>query len=111
MRTDVPTCAAGDAVGDVRARLDGGDWEECVVVNPQRVVIGLLDAERLGADGRLPAELAMRLAPSTFRPSLPVRELAEYMRSKRLRSVLATTADGELLGVARREDVEREAAS
>ena len=49
------------------------------MVNEARIVLGLLRAEELGLDEALTAESAMRPGPSTFRPHVPIAEMAEVM--------------------------------
>jgi hypothetical protein len=39
---DVPTCAPAEKVGAVRERVQKAGWCRCVVVNKERVVLGLL---------------------------------------------------------------------
>jgi hypothetical protein len=46
-RRDVPTFRPDDRTGDVRARLTGTGWDECLVVNEERVVLGRLRAKAL----------------------------------------------------------------
>ena len=41
-RRDVPTCAPAEKVGAVRERVQKAGWDRCVVVNKERVVLGLL---------------------------------------------------------------------
>jgi hypothetical protein len=41
-RRDVPTCAPAEKVGAVRERVQRAGWDRCVVVNMERVVLGLL---------------------------------------------------------------------
>lgn len=59
-RRDVPTCSLGERLGDVRDRAVAAGWDACVVVSPERVMLGLLRARELSADPDLPAERAMR---------------------------------------------------
>ncbi len=49
-RRDVPTCRIDERVGAVRDRVRAGNWDVCVVVDEQRVVLGLVRAEALGVD-------------------------------------------------------------
>jgi Mg/Co/Ni transporter MgtE len=106
-RRDVPTCRLDERVGDVRARVRAAGWDACVVVNEERVVLGLLRAEELarGEDERI--EEAMRPGPSTFRPHVPIEEMARFMVSHELVSSPVTTSDGRLVGLLRREDAVR----
>jgi len=78
-RKDVPTCRLDERLGDVRDRVRAAGWDACVVVNDERVVLGLLRAEELEKDAGSRIEQAMRPGPSTFRPFVPVDELARFM--------------------------------
>jgi Mg/Co/Ni transporter MgtE len=96
-------------LGDVRERVRAAGWDACVVVNEDRIVMGLLRAEQLGREGDLTAESAMRPGPSTFRPNAAIDEVAESMAKRDLPNALVTTSEGELLGLLVREDAERAA--
>jgi CBS domain-containing protein len=103
---DVPTCTPGERLAEVRARVEAAGWDRAVVVGPDNIVLGLLRGAHLAADGALSAELAMEPGPSTFRVSLPARELRDYMGEKNVQSVLVTDADGRLAGAVDRRTVE-----
>src|SRR5215471_852062 len=71
-RRDAPTCGVRDAVGDVRARIPEG-WNICVVLNADRIVLGMADLSReFKADQAI--EEIMRPAPLTFRPGVTVED-------------------------------------
>jgi Mg/Co/Ni transporter MgtE len=91
----VATCEVDAAV----AHAGSGDL--CVVLD-RGVVAGLLDAEALGADPSTPVVDVMAPGPSTFRPSLPIEEMAAYFDEHDLDRTLVTTLDGRLVGVVRR---------
>ena len=103
-RPDAPTCALEDRLGQVAERVRDAGWEVCVVVSEERVVLGLLRGEQLEGDPSTPIEEAMRPGPSTFRPHVPIAEMARYMVEHDLPSAPITTGDGILVGVLRRED-------
>jgi len=107
--TDVPTAALDDSLEDVRERVRAAGWDACVVVNSERVVFGLLRAEQLAAEGSGPMERFMRPGPSTFRPNVPIEEMAEYMIEHDLVSCPITTNDGQLVGLLRRDDATKAA--
>ena len=80
-----------------------------MVVNDERVVMGLLRAEQLaGGDGEA-VEGVMRPGPSTFRPHVPIAEMAHYMVHHHLASSPITTSDGRLVGLLRVEDAAKAA--
>jgi predicted transcriptional regulator len=108
-RGDVPTCALGDRLGEVRERVRSAGWNACVVVNEHSVVLGLLREKELEGDADLLIERAMRPGPSTFRTYVPIAEMAEYMTKHDLVNSPITTADGKLVGLLLREDAQRSA--
>lgn len=74
-----------------------------MVVNEDRVVLGLLRREELERpEGRI--EQVMRPGPSTFRPHVPIEEMAHFMVAHDLPTSPITSSDGRLIGVLRRED-------
>ncbi|HEV3474076.1 MAG TPA: CBS domain-containing protein [Actinomycetota bacterium] len=103
-RTDAPTCSLDDRLGDVAERATAAGWNVCVVVNDQRVVLGLLQEEHLGEDADRRVEDVMRPGPSTFRPHVDITDLAEYLERHDLPHTVITTGDGVLVGVLRKED-------
>ena len=100
----MPTCSPDDTVGAAAGRA--GDWALCVVVDDGGIVLGLLRGEDLGGDPGRRAEEAMHEGPSTFRPDVPVEEMAGHLRDHpKLGQVLVTTSGGRLLGAIRPADV------
>jgi CBS domain-containing protein len=108
-RADAPTCTLAERRGDAAGRARAAGWDMCVVVNRERVVLGLLRAEQLDGDPETPVEEAMRPGPSTFRPHVPIAEMARYLVEHDLAAVPITTGDGVLVGVLRRGDAARAA--
>lgn len=98
-RRDLPTCSVTERVGDVWQRVQAADWNECVVVNPECVVLGRVRGDAWKNSPETQIEQVMECAPQTYRPHELVSELTERMREKEVESVLVTTSDGELLGV------------
>jgi len=103
-RKDVPVCGLTDSLKDVRERAKAAGWEVAVVVDDRRVVLGLLRAKELDKDPSLSAAEAMRPAPSTFRPYVSIKEMADYMAEHDLESSPVTTSDGRLVGVILKSD-------
>jgi len=107
-RKDVPTCRLDERLGDVRDRIRAAGWDACVVVNDERLVLGLIRAKELEKDAGSRMEQAMRPGPSTFRPFVPVDELAGFMVEHGVESSPITTSDGRLVGLLLRTDAEGE---
>ncbi len=112
-RRDVPTCALGEKIGEVRERTRAAGWEECVVTTDRRIILGLLRGHALDADPDATAEEMMRPGPTTYKPDTAAAEAGRRMRERGVRGLLVATPDGALVGLLRREDAERagEAAS
>lgn len=110
-RTDVPACGPGDRMIKVRTRVRAAGWDTCFVTDQRGVVLGRLGRTALAGDDDVSVEEAMTPGPSTVRPSLELDRALERMRDQRLTSLPVTRSDGVLVGVVRREDVERALAS
>ena len=106
-RKDVPVAGPEERLGDVRDRVRGLGWDAVVVTNSERVVFGLLRSKELDKDPDLRIKDAMRPGPSTFRPYIAIKELAEKMTEHRLENSPITTNDGRLVGLLLREDAVR----
>ena len=106
-RRDAPTCRLQDRLEGVQERVRAAGWDACVVVNDERVVLGLLRERELGGEAGLRVEEAMRPGPSTFRPFVSIAEMAHFMTEHNLETSPITTSDGRLVGLLRREDAER----
>ncbi len=101
---DVPTARLDERLGDVRERVHAAGWEAVVVINAERVVFGLLRSKELEKDPDLRIEQAMRPGPSTFRPYVLIKEIAENMTKHKLESSPITTSDGRLVGLLLQKD-------
>jgi CBS domain-containing protein len=106
-RQDAPTCTPTEKVGDVRDRTRRAGWNRSVVVNEERVVLGLLQEKELDTDPEATAEEAMRNGPATFRPDEPVEKVAKRMRERGASAIVVTTSDGRLMGLLYRREAER----
>lgn len=104
---DVPTCHLDERLSDVRKRVRTAEWDACVVVNDERVVLGLLRSKELEAAPDLRIEQAMRPGPSTFRPFVPIEDMATFMIEHDVENCPITTSDGRLVGLLRRQDTVR----
>ncbi len=103
-RDDVPTARLDERVGEVSGRVERAGADVALVVNDDRVVLGILRRGHLGADPEGRVAEAMQPGPSTFRPHVFVTEMAEYMTRHDLESAPITTGDGVLVGLLHRDD-------
>jgi CBS domain-containing protein len=103
-RKDVPTARLDERLGDVRERVHAIGWDAVVVINAERVVLGLLRSKELEKDPDLRIEQAMRPGPSTWRPYVLIKEMAENMAKHKLESSPITTSDGRLVGLLLQKD-------
>ena len=108
-RRDAPTCRLDETLGPIKERVRASGFDVCVVVNEDRIVMGMLREEQLSSPDDLPAEQAMRAGPSTFRPNVGIMEMAEFMVEHDLPSAPITTSDGRLVGLLLRDDALRTA--
>jgi Mg/Co/Ni transporter MgtE len=88
-----------ERLSDVRDRVARLGRDAVVVVNKENVVMGLLRAKELQQEGDLIIEEAMRPGPSTFRPYVSAREMADFMVEHKLECSPITTSDGKLVGL------------
>jgi hypothetical protein len=104
-RSDVPTCCLGERLSEARQKASG--WPVCVVVNEQRIVLGLLRIQEMQqTDSQQSVEQVMEAGPRTYRPYVHPDQLMRYFEKHQERSgALVTTADGELVGFVPREAV------
>ncbi|HKC18067.1 MAG TPA: CBS domain-containing protein [Candidatus Dormibacteraeota bacterium] len=108
-KKDVPTAALTERVGEVSERARKAGWDSVVVVDEDGVVLGLLREKELASDPELAIEAAMRPGPSTFRPYVPIKEMADYMTKRNLVNAPVTTSDGKLVGLLLRSDAVEQA--
>jgi predicted transcriptional regulator len=106
----VTVCGLKDRLGDVRDRARQSGLEVAVAVDQDRIVLGLLRSKQLGMDPNLAVEQAMRSGPSTFRPYVSMKEMADHMVEHALESAPITTSDGKLVGVLLKSEATRMAA-
>lgn len=109
-RKDAAVCGLKDRLGDVRDRVARSGLEVAVVLDAEGIVLGLLRSKQLEMDRELLVEEAMRPGPSTFRPYVSTKEMADFMVEHSLDSAPVTTSDGKLVGVLLKSDAIRLAA-
>jgi Mg/Co/Ni transporter MgtE len=104
MRRDAPTCSPAERLQDVLARL--GDWDTCLVVDAEGVLLGRLGRAALAREDDVSAEEAMTDGPGTIRPSARLDWAVKRMDTRGLSSLPVTTSAGRYLGLLMREDAE-----
>ena len=71
------------------------------------MLLGRLRASALNVAPDTPVEQVMENGPSTVRPDTAADELAQRLRQRDLKTAIVSTPEGELIGVARRADLEQ----
>ncbi len=104
----MPTCTPEEKASGAWDRARRAGWDRCVVVNGERVVLGLLRGKDLAScDPEAPVESTMRNGPATFRPDEPASKMAKRMRKRGASAMVVTTPDGRLVGLLYRENAGR----
>ena len=106
-RSDVPTCTRDEQLAEVQDRTFTAGWDECIVIDCDRVVVGRLRERAWDMDGPASAEDAMESGPTTVRPDGLLQPLVSRMSERGTKLVVVATPQGELLGVMFREESER----
>ena len=99
---DVPTARLEHRVGDVRDRAAVDAAAPLIVVDADRVVLGLVTPEALKGDPEIRIEQVMDPGPVTFRPNLRVGEMPDYFKRRDVQDALVTTSEGVLIGLVHR---------
>jgi Mg/Co/Ni transporter MgtE len=100
---EVPTCGLNESLAAVKTKLFD-DWQICVVVDPARIVLGLVDLTLIG-DSQGSIEELMKPAPLTLRPSVLVSEALARFEKSHLMFAVVTKSTGELMGGIRKIDL------
>jgi predicted transcriptional regulator len=111
VRDDVPTCGPQDGLAGLPERVAASGYELCVVLNDERVVLGVLRGDALAKDPGSRVEDVMELGPRTVRPSEPVAELLRRRSAQGVKSWIVATSHGVCLGLLVRDDAEKAAAA
>jgi CBS domain-containing protein len=106
-RHDVVTCRLSDPVATVAALIAASPYDFALVLGDSDVLLGRLRKSALQADSSARAEQAMESGPSTVRAHIAPQQVAERLARQRLDTAVVTDPDGRLLGVVRRDDLER----
>ena len=106
-RNDAVTCALADHVGDVAPRIAESPYGFALVLSSTGVLLGRLRSSALDVSPDIPVEQRMEAGPSTVRPDTPADQLAQRLSDRDLKTAIVTTPEGQLIGIARRDDLQR----
>jgi CBS domain-containing protein len=107
MRDDVVRCAPTDRPSDVLESIERSPYPFGLVTSKDGTVLGRVRASVLDAGSEEPVGDIAEPGPKTFRPHRSAETVARQLADKDLRWAIVTTPEGQLLGVASREDLER----
>jgi CBS-domain-containing membrane protein len=107
----VVTRRLDDRVGPLREEIERSPYGFALVTTITGVLLGRLRFSALGDDPDARAEDVMEPGPSTVRADTPAGELAGRLAEQSLKTAIVTTPQGRLIGVARREELERAASA
>lgn len=101
-RRDVPVCRITDRLEDVQFRTRQAEWDTCIVINDDGVILGRIPQDALAnGDPDVLAGGVMTEGPSTVRPSEYLDELVGRMDNKGVERMLVSTSYGTLIGEVR----------
>ena len=107
-RPDVPTCESQESLDEVRHRTFDAGWDECIVIDCDRIVVGRIRGQAWDEEGEgLTAGEIMEPGPTTVRPHSLLQLLVERMTDRGTKLVVVTNPQGELLGALLRDEAER----
>jgi CBS-domain-containing membrane protein len=104
---EAPTCSPDDHVGKLRERVASSGLDACVVLNDERIVLGVLRGDALTKEQEARAGDVLDRGPKTHRPNTPVEELLASRASYGVKRWIVTTPHGVYLGLVTRDDAER----
>ena len=99
MQVEVPTCRLDESVGQAGARAEERGYGVSPVVNENGIVLGVIGKRDWETDPTASAEQLMDPAPTTLRPSDPLKKAKQRLDESDRGAVLVTDSDGKLLGV------------
>jgi rhodanese-related sulfurtransferase len=100
----LPLCGPDDRLANLPGRI--GDHALCGVVAEDGVLIGRLRREDIEDHPDIRAREIMHRGPSTFRPDVPVSDMAEWFEKREFTGFIITASDGRPCGVLYRDAVE-----
>lgn len=92
-------CSPDDPVGEAASRAKAAGEDSCLVINDQQIVMGRLYYKDLEANAGVRVQDVMDPGPSTFRPNVPVNDIADFMKQHGLNTTPITTSEGRYVGM------------
>ena len=108
MRDDAALCRPTDPIAAVRESIERSPYPFALVTSDDGTVLGRAPASALDPASERPVFDVAEPGPKTFRPHAAADKVAGFLADKGLRWAIVTTPEGRFLGVASREDLERE---
>ncbi len=104
-RDDAVTCRLTDPAEEIRERIAKSHYPFALVLSDGGILLGRVAKSDLeGAEG--PVERVMNPGPSTVRPHKTAESIGHDLAERDLRWAIVTSQEGELIGVASRDDLE-----
>jgi CBS domain-containing protein len=107
LRHDVVTCALGERVGEVMARVEDSPYGFALATSESGILLGRLRRSRCEGKYDASVDEVMEEGPSTVRPDADAAKLAQRLVERDLRTAVVTTPEGRLMGVVRRTELVR----
>jgi|SRR5579875_2649028 len=107
-RQDLVTCSLEEPPARLACEIDASPYGFALALSSAGVVLGRVRRSRL-AERTSSLESILEPGPSTIRPHTTVEQLAARLARSEARTLIVTDPRGRLLGVVRRDDVERSA--
>jgi Mg/Co/Ni transporter MgtE len=108
-RDDLVRVNATDRADDVLRAIERSRYPFALVTGAGGMVLGRIQGSALESESDRPVGELMELDPYTVRPHRSAAGVAERLTKRDLKFAIVTTPEGRLIGVARREDLERAA--
>jgi CBS-domain-containing membrane protein len=103
----VTTCSVTDRVGEIARSIADSPYGFALVTSSTGVLLGRVRASALDVEADTSVEQVMDNGPSTIRPDTPADQLAQRLHDRDLKTAIIATPEGELIGIARRADLEQ----
>jgi CBS domain-containing protein len=105
-RTDAANCRLTDPAEDIGERIAQSPYPFALVLSDSGVLLGRVAKSDLKSGAEGPVEQVMDPGPSTVRPHKTAESIAHDLSERNLRWAIVTSPEGELIGVASRDDLE-----